>query len=169
MGRRGTIGAIAGVILGLAVGLAAAGTKEVVIVTSFPKELFENYKKAFEAKHPGVAVVINVGSRDATILRTEASGTRTSTVPVSRGANALTLSPDGRHAIAWLNSAARSGAAPASPAGSFQDVTVITLHDGGDAAVDLTVGFRPRGVVFAADGSAGFVITEDGVSIVRFA
>jgi ABC-type Fe3+ transport system substrate-binding protein len=33
--------------------------KELVIVTSFPKELFENYKKAFEAKYPGINVVIN--------------------------------------------------------------------------------------------------------------
>ncbi|MEX0802487.1 MAG: hypothetical protein WD688_04105 [Candidatus Binatia bacterium] len=30
-----------------------APAKEVVIVTSFPKELFETYKKTFEAKHPG--------------------------------------------------------------------------------------------------------------------
>ena len=65
MGRRVTIGAIAGVILRLAAGLAAAGTKEVIIVTSFPKELFENYKKAFEAKHPGVTVVINVKQTNA--------------------------------------------------------------------------------------------------------
>lgn len=35
-----------------------AQTKEVVIVTSFPKELFETYKKAFEAKYPGVTVVV---------------------------------------------------------------------------------------------------------------
>ena len=33
--------------------------KEVVIVTSFPKELFETYKKAFEAKNPGTKVIIN--------------------------------------------------------------------------------------------------------------
>ena len=33
--------------------------KDLVIVTSFPKELFENYKKAFEAKNPGTTVVIN--------------------------------------------------------------------------------------------------------------
>ncbi|HET8563933.1 MAG TPA: extracellular solute-binding protein, partial [Candidatus Binatia bacterium] len=37
----------------------SALAKEVVIVTSFPKELFETYKKAFEAKHPGIKVVIN--------------------------------------------------------------------------------------------------------------
>jgi phosphoglycerate transport regulatory protein PgtC len=33
--------------------------KELVIVTSFPKELFENYKKAFEAKHPGIQLIIS--------------------------------------------------------------------------------------------------------------
>ena len=37
----------------------AADAKEVVIVTSFPKELFETYKKTFEAKNPGINVVIN--------------------------------------------------------------------------------------------------------------
>jgi ABC-type Fe3+ transport system substrate-binding protein len=65
MGRvlRGLV--IVGAILGLAAGPAAAGTKEVVIVTSFPKELFENYKKAFEAKHPGVTVVINAKQTNA--------------------------------------------------------------------------------------------------------
>jgi len=31
---------------------------EVVVVTSFPKELFETYKKAFEAKYPGISVVV---------------------------------------------------------------------------------------------------------------
>ncbi|MEW6376286.1 MAG: hypothetical protein AB1502_10935 [Thermodesulfobacteriota bacterium] len=38
--------------------MAEASTKEVVIVTSFPKELFETYKKAFEAKYSGVTVVV---------------------------------------------------------------------------------------------------------------
>jgi hypothetical protein len=42
MRRVGRIIAMAGAILGLAVGLAPAGTKEIVIVTSFLKELFEN-------------------------------------------------------------------------------------------------------------------------------
>jgi hypothetical protein len=33
-----------------------ASAKEVVIVTSFPKELFETYKKAFELKNPGITL-----------------------------------------------------------------------------------------------------------------
>lgn len=42
----------------LAASPAPAASGQVVIVTSFPKELFETYKKAFEAAHPGVQVVI---------------------------------------------------------------------------------------------------------------
>jgi len=38
---------------------AAAAAKDVVIVTSFPKELFETYKKTFEAKHRGINVIVN--------------------------------------------------------------------------------------------------------------
>jgi ABC-type Fe3+ transport system substrate-binding protein len=47
---------VAILLLGLA---ASVFAKEVVIVTSFPKELFETYKKTFEAKYPGITVVIN--------------------------------------------------------------------------------------------------------------
>ena len=39
---------------------AAGGSArgEVVVLTSFPKELFEAYKKAFEQRTPGVKVVV---------------------------------------------------------------------------------------------------------------
>jgi ABC-type Fe3+ transport system substrate-binding protein len=46
-------------VLALCLTASLAAAKELVIVTSFPKELFENYKKAFEAKHPDIKVVIN--------------------------------------------------------------------------------------------------------------
>lgn len=59
------------VTVGLVVALGApsvgAATKELVIVTSFPKELFEAYKKAFEAARPGVAVVIKPQQTNAAI------------------------------------------------------------------------------------------------------
>ncbi len=65
MGRAVRIVAIVALVLVVTAGMAWAGTKEVVVVTSFPKELFENYKKAFEAKHPGVMVVINAKQTNA--------------------------------------------------------------------------------------------------------
>src|SRR6185503_1598443 len=48
---------LAGCMLALIASDAQA--RDVVIVTSFPKELFETYKKTFEAKNPGITVVIN--------------------------------------------------------------------------------------------------------------
>jgi phosphoglycerate transport regulatory protein PgtC len=48
-----------GALLFFFVTAPALFAKDVVIVTSFPKELFETYKKTFEAKNPGITVVIN--------------------------------------------------------------------------------------------------------------
>ena len=45
--------AVAGIAFALTLAPAARAQQQVVIVTSFPKELTEAYKKAFEAKHPG--------------------------------------------------------------------------------------------------------------------
>lgn len=54
------------VVLGLSGPVWGAG-KELVIVTSFPKDLFDPYKKAYEVKHPGVKVVINAKPTPAAI------------------------------------------------------------------------------------------------------
>jgi phosphoglycerate transport regulatory protein PgtC len=50
--------ALAAVLVLAAAAPAARAESELVIVTSFPKELFEGYKKAFEAATPGVKVII---------------------------------------------------------------------------------------------------------------
>lgn len=42
----------------LALCATSGAAQEVVVVTSFPKELFETYKKAFEAKNPNIKMVI---------------------------------------------------------------------------------------------------------------
>ena len=52
-----TLGLALGAIFASA-GPGAAATKEVVVLTSFPKELFEAYKQAFEQRHPGVKVIV---------------------------------------------------------------------------------------------------------------
>ncbi len=49
---------LACVALAVAFAAPAAAQQQVVIVTSFPKELTEAYKKAFEAKNPGIRVEI---------------------------------------------------------------------------------------------------------------
>lgn len=50
---------IALTLAALAAATPAAAANELVVVTSFPKELFEGYKKAFEAAHPGVKMIVN--------------------------------------------------------------------------------------------------------------
>ena len=44
-----------------------AANSEVVIITSFPKELFETYKKAFETKYPEITVVVKSKKTSAAV------------------------------------------------------------------------------------------------------
>ncbi|MEZ4434716.1 MAG: hypothetical protein R3F65_20125 [bacterium] len=76
--------------------------------------------------------------------------------------NALALSPDGRHALAWFDLAR---AEPGEDASALQHVSVLDLTTG-----DLTgaaVGYRPRRIQFAA--GRALVVTEDGVSLLDLA
>ena len=119
------------------------------------------------ATAPGqdVAVVVNLGSRDVNVLRTDPAGQTTTTrLPVVAGVNRVAMAPDGRHAVVFFDTTRGSGVATAN----FQEVTLLTLAPGADQAIDMTVGFRPLEVVFAQDGSAAFVITEEGVSALRW-
>jgi YVTN family beta-propeller protein len=112
------------------------------------------------------AIVLNVGSSDATIVRTDATGaSKVGRVPVQRGSNAIAVAPDGRHAVVYFN---ESFAVQNSVPGSFQDVTVVKLDDAGDAATGMTIGYRASRVFFSSDGKKAFVVTEDGVSILDF-
>jgi ABC-type Fe3+ transport system substrate-binding protein len=50
--------AVAALLLAAAPASGQPSTKEVVLLTSFPKELFEAYKQAFEQSAPGVKVIV---------------------------------------------------------------------------------------------------------------
>jgi YVTN family beta-propeller protein len=116
-----------------------------------------------------IALVINAGTRDANILRTDPTGlSAVSRVPVVPAANRISVSRQGGHAVAWYDSRV-AGAAAVGAGGGFQEVSLISLAPGADKAVDLTVGFRPSEVVFADDGNGAYVVTEDGISVLRFA
>jgi DNA-binding beta-propeller fold protein YncE len=112
------------------------------------------------------AIVLNVGSKDATIIRTGERESTTSTVAVVPGSNAIAIAPDGRHAVVYFDTARRG---PGLGSGSFQDVTLIRLDEAGDTTLNVSVGFRPSRVIFQPDSSAAYLVTEDGVSILRFA
>lgn len=65
-----------GLTLGFIASTAHSAPKELVIVTSFPKELFETYKKAFEAKQPGMKVVIKQMQTNAGVTYLRETRTR---------------------------------------------------------------------------------------------
>ena len=110
------------------------------------------------------AVVLNVLSRDATLLRaTDEGEVFTVAVDTHEGANAWAISPGGRWAVAWTD--ARSVEAP-DPTEGFQDVTVIDLTEGSESSLRLTVGYRPTRIAFSDDESNVYAVTEPGVSVI---
>lgn len=115
--------------------------------------------------HPteDVAIVLNVLSSDATILRASPFGLTAATVPVPAAGNAWAVSPDGRWAIAWSD--ARRVESP-DPVDGYQDISVIDMTKGAEVAIDLTVGYRPVAVAFSKDGNRAFAVTQDGVTVV---
>ncbi|HEX5661149.1 MAG TPA: hypothetical protein VFX59_28355, partial [Polyangiales bacterium] len=116
-----------------------------------------------------IALVLNVGTQDAALLRTDAQGvTEPLRLDVGHDANAIVVSPDKLHALIFFNAALSSSAR----ADSFQDLTVIDLAVDAEPAKRsrrVSVGFKPRGVQFTSDGRRAFVITEDGISVLDFA
>jgi hypothetical protein len=124
-----------------------------------------------DASHPGddVAVVINVLSDDATLLRVDSSGRLTTQTYASTvDANSWSISPTGRWGIAWTDS---TFIANADATQGFQSLAVMDL---GATAVGtrpgpstiLAVGYRPVQIAFTKDDSHAFAVTEDGISVI---
>ncbi len=115
-----------------------------------------------------VAIVLNVLSDDAHILRTDPSGqTVANRLAVLAGSNAIAVAPDGKHAVTYFDATRGIN----GRTGSFQDVSLITIGEDAskDRAVGVSVGFRPSRVFFNTGATKAFVVTEDGVSILDFA
>lgn len=114
------------------------------------------------------AIVLNVGSNKASIIRMRQDKAEKSDLPVNAGANAIAVAPDGKHAVVYFNAGFMSaGKTP----GSYQDVAVLTIGRdvAQDSAVSMTVGFQPRDVFFDSQGARAYVVTDDGVSVLDFA
>jgi hypothetical protein len=123
------------------------------------------YMSAIPSATDDAVVVLNVLSQDATILRVARDGqlTKNTVSGVAAGANALTVSPSGRWVTAWTD--ARTVASD-DPLAGHQAVTLIDLSAAPPTKTILSVGFRPVDVAYAADDSAAFAVTEDGVSVI---
>jgi hypothetical protein len=106
------------------------------------------------------AVVLNLGSNDASILRVDAEGEVTEVrLPIHAEANTTTVSADGRWAIVWTDARRLAGA---DVTDGFQDITVLDLFE--EASTRLSVGYRPTAVQFDVARGRAYVVTEPGVS-----
>lgn len=110
------------------------------------------------------AVVLNRGSDEVTVVRLEGDEEHLEFYPLPHHFNALELHPAGRFAFCWLD---LDDVRPGEDASALQDVAVIDLVDRDVHAV--AVGFRPRRLVFTADGDRALVVTDDGVSVIELA
>lgn len=115
------------------------------------------------------AVVLDSVNGTVSIVRPAGPSDTVVVLPTLRNLNRLDIDPAGRFAVVWFDLAKAIQDGGIGGTGSFQDVTVVRLAPGGEKAVDLTVGFRPREVEFDAAGSRAYVITEDGVSVIELA
>ena len=113
--------------------------------------------------HDDVAIVLNVLSHDATLLRRDASGTlTTASFATTPDANSWAVAPSGHFAVAWTNA---TQIANADPAQGFQDIAVLDLQAG--RATTLAIGYRPSQIVFSHDETRAFAVTQDGISVVQ--
>jgi hypothetical protein len=145
----------------------AANKVAVVDARTFAIEsLASGRAPTYAATVPGqdIALVLNVLSRDVSILRTAAGKTTVKRLPVGHDQNAVAIAPDGQHAVIFFD-ARRS----TQLAQSFQDVSVVNLVPGAETVRGVSVGYRPRSVQFSRDSRRAFVITEDGVSVIDLA
>ncbi len=110
------------------------------------------------------AIVLNVLGNDATLMRIQSDGSiGTKTLPTQADANSWAIGPTGHWAIAWSDA---SKAKNPDPTQGFQELTVIRLDSGQEAATELSVGYRPTRVSFAKDGKHAYAVTDPGISVI---
>ena len=110
------------------------------------------------------AIVLNTGSHDASWLVASAKAISVTTIPTHVGANAWSISPSGRYAIAWTDAAHLEGAAPDAVNG-YSELTVIDLLADPPSSTRLSVGFRPSQVVFDAAEAHAYAVVDEGISV----
>jgi hypothetical protein len=113
------------------------------------------------------ALVINVGSKDATLLHAPATGAVTAVgpIPLQANANAWTVSRTGKFALAWTD----SHALMADPTENFQDLSVIDLRSAKPVATRLVVGLVPSRVFIDDAEQHAYVVAKSGISVIDLA
>jgi hypothetical protein len=119
---------------------------------------------AVPAPSGDTAIVLNVLSKDATLLHAEADASVTArSFPVPSSGNAWSVSKDGKWAVAWTD--ARRLTKP-DPVEGYQDLTVLDLETGAESSTALSVGYRPVAVAFDDADAHAYAVNQDGITII---
>lgn len=112
------------------------------------------------------ALVLNVRSDDATLFRLSEDGSLSKLPPfrVHAEANAWSVSPSGRWAVAWTD--ARKVDKP-DPLETFQDVTLFSLSPGAEFTTPLSVAPRPSSFAFDEAEEHLYAVTQEGLSVLE--
>jgi hypothetical protein len=108
-----------------------------------------------------VAIVLNVLSSDATLLRASSTGIQATEIPVPSSGNAWAVSADGHWAIAWTDATKVTNP---DPLNGYQSISVLDLS--ANRSTELTVGYRPVAVSFDAAAAHAYTVTQDGINII---
>lgn len=110
-----------------------------------------------------IALSLDRGASQVSILRTTASGTTVTPVPIEHDANAVAFDPTGTYAVIF------EGPEPGLTRRNFQDASVLVLTEGAVRMVRVVVGYGPSRVEFDPAGTRALVVTEDGISQIDLA
>jgi len=111
------------------------------------------------------AIVINVGGHDASFFEATATQINSVSIATHAGANAWSVSADGKYAIAWTDVAHLDGGTPDALNG-YSELSVIDLAAKPPESTRLSVGFRPSQVVFDAASEHAFAVVDEGISVI---
>ena len=110
------------------------------------------------------ALVLNVGSRDATWFRLKGKKITERTFSIAHRANRWAVSPSGRWATAW---SAEDPDERLDPTDGLQDITVVDLGIEPPKTHRLTVGYRPSALSYSAGEETLIVVSEAGLSVIE--
>lgn len=115
------------------------------------------------------AIVLNVRSHDATLLRHDSSTgvTTTTQYPSTKDANSWSVSPKGRWAVAWTDA---TKVPNPDPTQGFQDMAVLDVNPPPNTLpltpTILAAGYRPSQITFSVDETRAFAVTQDGITVI---
>jgi hypothetical protein len=111
-----------------------------------------------------VALVINSGTSDVSVVTSTATSDTVKTVDVVPHVNRIAVAPSGRYAIVYYD---RLAAEPTDPVGDFQTLSLLDIQGDIPKSVRISVGFKPSSVVFHETLLIAYIVTDDGVSILN--